>query len=344
MSKRRQPSPAPTVDLRAAARAFLAGEDHAPLAILSSALRSIRAIAEAAEPVIVTDADHQAALRGRSSGHVRGGVAVIPLQGVITPQGSWLDRLFGGGAGGLQGFRSSLREALGDDDVAAIVLDVHSPGGSVSLVPETAAEIRAARDEKPIVAVANTMSASAAYWLAAQADEVVVTPSGFLGSIGVYMVHDDWSGFNEALGVLPTYVYAGTYKVEGNPDEPLSDEAKAAIQAEVDDLYGLFVADVAAGRGVSADAVRSGYGEGRVLPAARAVTAGLGDRVATIDDVVRELAAGGGASDRRRRAQAPAPAPAALPPAPPAPAPVPVPAEVTARLAELATLPAPAAL
>jgi capsid assembly protease len=281
-----------TVDLRASARALLA--DPA-LAIRREVLDRIVAIARSDAPVVATvpSAEAEAALgRGPRSRNVRAGVAVVPLQGIITPQGSWLSLLFGGGPGGLQGFRQELREAVNDDDVDAIVLDVHSPGGQIGLVPETAAELRAARGTKPIVAVANTMTASAAYWIAAQADEVVVTPSGFLGSIGVYLVHEDWSGWNAEAGIAPTYIYAGRYKVEANMDEPLGATARAALQAEVDYLYGLFVADVAAGRGVDEATVRSGYGEARVLPAEPAVAADLGDRVATIDDVITELANG----------------------------------------------------
>ena len=94
------------------------------------------------------------------------------------------------------------------------------------------------------------------------------------------------------MGVSTTLVHAGKYKVKGNPFEPLSDEARAALQADVDDVYALFVADVAAGRGASDADVRSGYGEGRVLSAARAVDAGLVDRVATFEDVVSGLVAG----------------------------------------------------
>ena len=51
-----------------------------------------------------------------------------------------------------------------------------------------------------------------------------------LGSIGVYMVHDDWSGFNENFGVKPTYISAGKYKTDGNPDESLLDAAAARLQ------------------------------------------------------------------------------------------------------------------
>ena len=185
---------------------------------------------------------------------VTGGVAVLSLRGLITPKPSLMSLLFGGGGGGLMGFRASLREVLGNDDITGIVIDVDSPGGLVDLVPETADELRAAG--KPTVAVANTMAASAAYWIASAADELVVTPSGDVGSIGVFMVHDDWSGFNERLGVQPTYIYAGQYKTEGNPDEPLTDEAKAEFQREVDEIYDTFVGAVAKGRGVKAAVAR----------------------------------------------------------------------------------------
>jgi signal peptide peptidase SppA len=338
MSKRRKrtqaaPPAAPTVDLRAAARALLTGERVDPLALRPEALARIVAIARADEPIIAP-APEAAVGRNGSSPSVRAGVAVIRLQGIITPQGSWLSLLFGGEPGGLQGFRRELREALGSEDVNAIVLDVHSPGGLISLVPETAAELRAARGDKPIIAVANTLMASAAYWIGAQADELVVTPSGLAGSIGVYLVHEDWSGFNAELGVMPTYISAGRYKVEANFDEPLSEEAKAALQAEVDDLYGLFVDDVAAGRGVSPQAVRDGLGEGRVLPAERAVQAGLGDRVATVEDVIRELANGG---RDRGRARSSAPPREGDNPEPNGRSEE-LPEEVRARIAELATV------
>lgn len=218
-----------------------------------------------------------------------GGVAVIPLKGLITKRPSFISLLFGGG-GGLQSFRSAFREALGSEEIGSILIDIDSPGGSTDLISETAAEIRAARGTKPVIAISNTLAASAAYWIAAQADEIIVTPSGEVGSIGVFAVHEDWSGFNEAMGVMPTYVSAGRFKTELNPDEPLSEEAKAALQATVDEFYELFVIDVAAGRGASVDAVRNGYGEGRVVTAQRAVALGMADRVETYEATVARLA------------------------------------------------------
>lgn len=216
------------------------------------------------------------------------GVAVIPLTGILTPRASLLSMLFGGG-GGLASFRVALRAALDADDVTAIVIDVDSPGGLTDLVPETAEEVRAARGRKPIIAVANTMAASAAYWIASQADELVITPSGQVGSIGTVVVHDDWSARHAQEGLVKTYITGGRYKADGNPDKALSMTAHADWQQKVDDLTELFVAGVAAGRSVSAETVRLNYGEGRTLLAQRALDAGMVDRIAPLEAVVNGL-------------------------------------------------------
>lgn len=263
------------------------------------------------------------------------GVAVIPLTGVLTPHGSMLSWLFGGDSRGVQGFRDSLARAVGNAEVAAIVLDIDSPGGSVGLVPEAAADVRAAREIKPVIAVANTMAASGAYYIGAQADELYVTPSGMVGSVGVYYVHEDWSKANEEFGVDITYIYAGKYKTEGNPDEPLSDEGRARWQADADTLYAMFTEDVAKGRGVSAATVRSDYGEGRCLLAQDAVDAAMVDGIDTLQAVLARTletaVTSSGASARRvgrivtpsRGAQAAAgePEPEVEPPAPEDPQP-----------------------
>lgn len=236
-----------------------------------------------------------------------GTVAVIPLYGVIQPRASMMSRTSGGTS--LREFTSALRAAAGSPQVGQILLDVDSPGGSVDLVPETAQEIRDARARKPVVAVANTDAASAAYWLAAQADELVVTPSGSVGSIGVFAAHEDRSRFEDTRGYTTTLISAGKYKVEGNPFEPLTQEARDAIQARVDDYYGMFVADVARGRATTVAAVREGFGEGRMVGARHAVKAGMADRVDTFDATLARMVRGARAAQ-----QAPA-ADSVLPPA-----------------------------
>ena len=224
---------------------------------------------------------------------VAAGVSVVPLKGIVTPSASLFSMLMGGGTG-LDRFLSDFRSAVQDPETKAVVLDVDSPGGLVDMVPETAAAMREIRDasDKPVVAVANPLAASAAYWLASQAHEVVVTPSGEAGSIGVYQVHRDASQMFERVGIKHTLVSAGKYKGEGNPYEELGDEGLASIQQGVNDFYGMFTADVAKGRGVSQQEVTDGMGEGRTLTAKRAKGAGLVDKVATLNETISRLGSG----------------------------------------------------
>lgn len=241
------------------------------------------------------------------------GVGVLPLHGVITPggMGGLLGLLLGSG-GGLDRFKASLLELAEDDSIKHIVLDINSPGGLVDMVPETARVVREVRESKPVTAVANTQAASAAYWIASQANEVVVTPSGEVGSIGVYMMHTDTSKALDQKGVDVTLVKAGRFKTEGNTYEPLTGDAKKSWQAKVDAVYGWFARDVAVGRGVSERSVREGYGQGRAELAEVSVSAGLADRVGTLDDVVvgilaleadqAQVEAESRAARRRRRA------------------------------------------
>jgi signal peptide peptidase SppA len=228
----------------------------------------------------------------------QGAVAVIPIYGVIMPRATLFSQISGGTS--LTTFAEQLQGAVDDQQIGSILLDIDSPGGSSALVAETAALIRAANQKKPVTAIANTMAASAAYWLMSQAGEKFVTPSGYVGSIGVYMAHEDFSAFDEKVGVKTTLISAGKYKVEGNEFEPLSDEAEARYQAVVDDCYAAFVADVAKGQGVAIADVRNGFGEGRVLTAREAVSEGLVDGVATFDQVLGRMLRGGQQGSRAK--------------------------------------------
>lgn len=224
-----------------------------------------------------------------SNGSRGDSIAVISLYGTILPRP--VANVSGGGGVALSSFQKVFSAADADPSVKAILLDVDSPGGSVELVPETAALIRGA--QTPVTAIANTMAGSAAYYLASQANELVVTPSGSVGSIGVFARHVDMSGALAQDGVDVTLISAGKFKTEGNPYGPLGDEAKAALQAQVDEFYGMFVDDVARGRGVTSDAVIGGYGEGRMLLASQALAAGMVDRIDTLDGTLAAMLARG---------------------------------------------------
>jgi signal peptide peptidase SppA len=253
--------------------------DQEVWAILPSVARQIRAF-------LAGDTSVRAAIsRTPAQPRTSGVVSVIPIHGMIERRSSLLAELFGGSS--VETIRGQLRAALADPEVGAIVLNVDSPGGSVAGITELAQEIRAARDVKPIVAVADTTAASAAYWLASQATRVLVTPSGQVGSIGIYGVHMDVSRALDAQGVTATVISSGEKKVAESPYSPLTDEARAALQARSDAYYEQFVNDVAKGRGASAATVKSDYGEGSVLLAGDALKAGMVDAIGTTDDALR---------------------------------------------------------
>jgi capsid assembly protease len=229
-------------------------------------------------------------------------IAVIPIYGTIVQRASQLGMCEGGT--GCQDISSMLSQALADDTVSQILLDIDSPGGSVFGVSELADEIRAARAQKPVVAIANSMAASAAYWLGCSAGEFYVTPGGQVGSIGVWTAHEDYSKALEADGINVTLISAGKYKVEGNPYGPLDEEGLAATQKSVDEYYGMFTAAVAKGRGVPIDSVRNGMGQGRMLGADDAVAQKMVDGVMPISGVIRKMQRDGKAAQRGAGARA----------------------------------------
>lgn len=217
-------------------------------------------------------------------------IAVISISGIIAQKASNVDDISGPGGTSTERVAKSFRAALNDSSVKAIIFDIDSPGGTVYGVQELASEIVKSRGAKPIVSMVNSLAASAAYWLASAADEIVITPSGEAGSIGVYSQHVDISKWLESTGQKVTLISAGEFKVEGNPFEPISEEAMKYIQSRVDDYYTSFTQAVAKGRGVPVAKVRSDFGKGRVFGADEALKSGMVDRIATFDETVSRLA------------------------------------------------------
>jgi signal peptide peptidase SppA len=216
-----------------------------------------------------------------------GQVQVIPVFGVISHRMNMFTAMSGGTSTELLG--AQLQDALSNAKTSAILLDIDSPGGSVQGIQELADAIYAARGKKQLIASVNATCASAAYWLATQCDQIVVTPSGQVGSIGVIAIHEDLTKQAAMLGVKVTYVTAGKFKGEGQPFVALTDEARAAIQELVDGYYAAFVEAVARGRSVTTDAVLSGFGEGRVVSAVEALKLDMVDRIETMEQALARL-------------------------------------------------------
>jgi signal peptide peptidase SppA len=241
-----------------------------------------------------------AEVRGRYS-QVAGKVGILDLFGVLSQRVGLLSAMSGGTS--TQRFGQELDALVADNQVRSIVLVADSPGGSVFGTQELADKVYKARGEKKIVAVADSMAASAAYWIASQAGEVVVTPGGQVGSIGVVAAHRDVSKAEEQNGVKTTLISAGRYKTEGDPSSPLSAEGQEQLQKTVNVYYEHFVKAVARGRGVTGAKVESDFGQGRMSTAKEAVAAGMADRVATLEQVLHRLD-GSSAATAQARARA----------------------------------------
>lgn len=270
-------------------RRFLAA---APWAIVPEALDFlIEVIDRRVEDREPTAEEKAAAIEAASRPPVAassGSIAVLPVRGIISNRIGAMQNMSGGTSA--EALQNALAQLVADPHVSAIVLDVDSPGGSVLGIQELADAIHQATATKPVYAVANAVAGSAAYWIASQASELVVTPSGLVGSIGVFSVHVDRSQADAADGIKRTLIKAGRFKAEGSDMEPLTDEARAAAQQQIDAYYGQFTRAVARGRGVSlANASGAKFGEGRMVTAAEAVDRNMADRVATMQETIDRL-------------------------------------------------------
>jgi signal peptide peptidase SppA len=265
--------------------------------ILATALTTTWAIREAVLQTMLSESRVEEPIRRIKLPKVSGNVAILPMYGVIQQRGSIWDQVFGGSS--TQALGAAFVRAINDDRVGAVVFDVDSPGGTTAGVEELSDLIWTGSQRKPVVAVANSQMASAAYWLASQVGSkqlrLVASPGADAGSIGVFMMHQDVSEALANEGVKVSFIQAGKYKTETNPFEPLTDEAREHLQAQVDATYDTFVAQVARGRGVAKSVAREGFGQGRMFHAMQSAAMGLVDRVATMGRVLDELGAGSSA-------------------------------------------------
>lgn len=221
-------------------------------------------------------------MRTPSMPKVSGTVAVMPLEGVLTQRGGWWGT-------SMDGFGRAFDAAIASPNIAGIVIDIDSPGGTVVGTQTLADRIYSARGVKPVVAIANSLAASAAFWVGTAAETFVVAPDGDVGSVGVFSVHQDLSKYFEDLGVKTTMVSSGRYKTEGSPYEPLSEEARMAMQSRCDAFYDEFVTTVARNRGARKPSVLNGYGQGRVVNAKEAAAEEMVDGILSLDGVLRKM-------------------------------------------------------
>ncbi len=226
--------------------------------------------------------------------------AVLPLHGVISHRSGGLLELFGFGTS-TESFGKLFVRVMDDPMIDAVLMDIDSGGGEHSGTPELSRMIFENRGRKKITAIANSMAASAAFWIGSAADEFIVTPSGMVGSIGVMRIHTDETAAAEKAGVRFTVLRSAPYKYEGSSIEPLADSARAHFQSIIDEAHGQFVADLRRNLGhrLSRQQVQA-LADGRLYSAPEALRRGFVDRVASFDDVLGEIS--GETADRKTRA------------------------------------------
>lgn len=216
-------------------------------------------------------------------------VRVLYLTGLLTPTTS-IFTLLGMGTS-IQEFMRQLREAAADPSTASIFVVIDTPGGVVNLLPEAAALLREVRQSKPVIGAVLTLNASAGYWISSNMSALEATQSAEIGAIGVYGIRVSTARMLDREGVDVEVFSAGRYKAEGLSVTPITAEERQASLARVNERYNDFVSDVALGRHISTAAVRSGFGEGRIVSAKEALRLGMIDRVATLEESIGRLVA-----------------------------------------------------
>lgn len=226
-----------------------------------------------------------------------GGVAVLRMSGIIAPKANLFMQVSGGLS--TQMATKQLESAVADQRVRSIVLAIDSPGGNVIGTPEMAAAVREMSAIKPIVTHSDGALASAAYWIGSAANAVYLSgPTVQAGSIGVVIDRT----FNPNSALREESIVAGKYKRIVKSNEPLSDEARAMVQADVDYVYSLFVDAIAQHRDTTAQQVLDRMAEGRVFRGQQAIDAGLVDGVSTLDALVESMATDPAPYAQRRKA------------------------------------------
>jgi signal peptide peptidase SppA len=218
---------------------------------------------------------------------VRDGVAIIPVVGPISRYADFFSRI--SGATDIETLAKDFRTCLDDRSIRAIVLNMDTPGGTVSGVSEFADHVKDARGVKPIVAYVGSQAASAGYWIASAADRIVVDPTAMVGSIGVVM--GIRKPADDKPGAARTVQFVSSQSPRKRPD-PETEAGRSQMQAMADDTADVFVDTVARNRDVPRDTVLSDFGQGGQVLGAKAVDAGMADAIGSLESVIASLSRG----------------------------------------------------
>jgi len=230
----------------------------------------------------MTEQQFSESLQAKRVPRVEGHIAIIPVFGVVSQYGGWFSQ-------SMERLKNSVSRCCENPDIGGIILNFDSPGGTAFGTFETADAIREASQSKPIIGLANSLSASASYAMQAACPVTAVTPGGEVGSIGVYRLHVDYTKALEKSGIGLDILRAGKHKIEANPFEPMTEEIRARELAGVEETYRVFLESVAKHKGMTSTQVRDTFGEGLVYKSGKAKALGLVDHVLTLDQVIDKM-------------------------------------------------------
>lgn len=220
-----------------------------------------------------TAPDNSALAVSKMITRIENGVAVIAVSSALDCS-TWLGWYSGSILVlGHDAIRQAVFSALADPDVRAILLSIDSPGGVVQGTKELADFLAEAAASKPIAAYANGLCASAAFWLAASTGRILAPATALVGSIGVIMCLEDYSGLYEKMGLRLEYIASGKFKAAGRSGKELTEEERAYFQDRLDRLHEIFKADVRARLGLEAE--EKDWAEAQLMVATQAHPLGL---------------------------------------------------------------------
>lgn len=247
----------------------------APWCITDEMMDTIVAVAERA-----TSPEAVAAQLGRPLDNTRNvterdGVAIIPVSGPIFPKANLFTEV--SGATSIETLALDFNRALANPAINAIVLDMDSPGGNVVGINEFAGMVSAA--EKPVTAYVGGMAASAAYWIASAADQVVIDATALVGNIGV-VTEAYIGGSKNRLELVSS-------RAQDKRPNLSTEQGRSVVQAQLDALEDVFLTTVATNREQAVDDIAAH--RGRILIGSHAVTAGFADSLGSLESVIAGL-------------------------------------------------------
>ena len=214
-------------------------------------------------------------------------IAVMYAEGEIMPEAA--DQQYNMASLITEKMARELIKLKEDKEVKAVVIRVNSPGGSAYVSDQIWKQVKALKEEKPVVVSMGNVAASGGYYISCAANQIVAEPNTLTGSIGVFGMFPNMTGLFEKLDVTSDVVKTHAFTDLGNIARPMTADEKALVQGAIERNYRTFLSRCAEGRGMSVEAIDA-IGQGRVWTGEQALANGLVDRLGDLDTAIQVAA------------------------------------------------------